>query len=90
MATLQDLRIEAGWGLKELAVISGVSVSTLIHIETCGRQGISHPMQAGNVAKITRALRLRLGRPITVDDIDDMHLQPPKPGRPPRRKREGE
>jgi transcriptional regulator with XRE-family HTH domain len=88
MATLQELRMEAGWGLKEFAGISGVSVSTLAHIETCSRQGISHPMQAGSVAKITRALRLRLGRSITVDDIDDMHLQAPKTGRPRRKKSE--
>ncbi len=84
MVTLQVLRYQVGWGIRECAEATRVSPSTLQRIEASERAGVSHPVQGRIAWRITTAFSEKLGRDIAVEDIAGMHIQAPKPGRPKR------
>ena len=65
MATIKDLRIEAGLSALELASKASVSLSSINRMEQK-----KSPVKRLVVSKIVRALSHELGRTINLNDVD--------------------
>ncbi len=70
MATIKQLRQEAGLSAFELAHMAGVSISTVTRIER-GRPPITR-LTAG---RVLHALNQRLGRSIALGDVEGLRLK---------------
>ena len=86
MARLSQLRIEARWELRDLAVEANISIATISRIEASERAGTKHSTQEVVAQKIVYALSKRLKRKLTVKDIDGIEIAPPRAGRPKKNK----
>jgi transcriptional regulator with XRE-family HTH domain len=68
MATLKELRFEAGYSYSELARRANVSEPTVRRAES------GDPVQELKAAQIARALSEKLGRTIRIVDIDGLNI----------------
>jgi transcriptional regulator with XRE-family HTH domain len=68
MATLKELRFEAGYSYSELARRADVSEPTVRRAEN------GDPVQAIKASQIVRALSEKLGRTIRVADVDGINI----------------
>lgn len=69
MATMKDLRLEAGMTIFELASASRVSTATISRVEA-GPHAL-HPLVA---QRLLRTLSERIGRQITIEDIEGLEI----------------
>jgi len=68
MATLRELRFEAGYSYSELARRADVSEPTVRRAEN------GDPVQAIKASQIAKALSEKLGRTIRIEDIDGINI----------------
>ena len=68
MATLKELRFEAGYSSSELARRANVSEPTVRRAEN------GDPVQELKASQIARALSEKLGRTIRIEDIDGLNI----------------
>ena len=68
MATLKELRFEAGYSYSELARRADVSEPTVRRAEN------GDPVQAIKASQIVKALSERLGRTIRVEDVEGLNI----------------
>ena len=68
MATLKELRFEAGYSYSELARRADVSEPTVRRAEN------GDPVQAIKASQIVKALSEKLGRTIRVADVDGLNI----------------
>ena len=68
MATLKELRFEAGYSYSELARRANVSEPTVRRAES------GDPVQELKASQIARALSEKLGRTIRIEDIDGLNI----------------
>lgn len=68
MATLKELRFEAGYSYSELARRANVSEPTVRRAES------GEPVQELKAAQIVRALSEKLGRTIRIEDVEGLTI----------------
>lgn len=68
MATLKDLRLEARISQRQLAILAELDHATIKRAEA----GI--PVYDATAARICYALSLKLGRPISLSDVEDLRI----------------
>jgi len=68
MATLKELRFEAGYSYSELSRRADVSEPTVRRAEN------GDPVQAIKASQIVKALSEKLGRTIRVEDVDGLNI----------------
>lgn len=69
MATIKQIRRDAGLTAEDLARLAGVSLSTVVRVER-GRPPVTR-LTAG---KVLHALSERIGRTLTVEDVEGLQL----------------
>lgn len=81
---LEDYRIEHNILQEDFARELGISIPTLARIEAAERDGSFYRMTRRRAKLLTDALKKRLGRIVTIDDLDAVIIAPPRTGRPKR------
>jgi transcriptional regulator with XRE-family HTH domain len=79
---LEDYRIENNIDQEVLAKNLGISVPTLARIEAAEREGRQYRMLKRNVPDFLKRLSVQLEREVTIDDLENVVIAPPRPGRP--------
>jgi len=69
MATLRQMRQDAGLSMEELAHLSNTSLATIVRIE----RG-NPPVTRLTAGRVLYALSQRVGRTIAIEDVEGLHL----------------
>lgn len=79
---LEEYRIDNNIDQEVLAKQLGISVPTLARIEAAEREGRQYRMLKRTVPTFLKGLSDQLGHKVTMDDLENVVIAPPRPGRP--------